>query len=366
MKKFFLGALVSTLLFALSSPAAAWGPRLEVDEDTWLQLGFLAQLQYETVENAAGTDNNKWSNEFFTRRARILAMGSVHEKVKFFFDTDVPNAGKTGSDNSLIWNDGIIDFQFMPEINVSMGRILPPFALETQASATTLLGIDYNLNSIKLPTPNDRSFWRDDGVEARGLLAGGLIDYRVGVFKGQRDAAMNPDDELRTTGMIMVNLGDAQGGWFYNMNSLGAIDALSFGVGFDRIPHSAAGVSNGKAWSLFALVDQGLGIGRLTGAAAYYDWDGDGWAGGFEGKTASVQAGYLVPCMLLDGAHWQPVVRWQHQNPDVGPKLDTLNLGLNYYLRGHNVNFKVDYAVNDQIIAGERVDAFRFQTQIYF
>lgn len=366
MKRLVIGAVICAALFVWSSPAAAWGPRMEVDEDTWLQLGFLAQLQYETIEDAAGTDNNKWSNEFFTRRARILAMGSVHEYVKFFFDTDVPNAGKTGADNSLIWNDGIIDFQLMPEINVSIGRILPPFSIETQASATTLLGLDYNLNTIKLPTPNDRSFWRDDGIEARGILADGLIDYRVGVFKGQRDADMNPDDDLRTTGMIMVNLADAQPGWFYNMNSLGAFDMLSVGVGFDRIPNSGAGVSNGKAWSLFALVDQGLGIGRVTGAAAYYDWDGDGWAGGFEGNTASAQAGYLFPCMLVTDAHWQPVVRWQHQDPDVGSSLDTINLGINYFLRGHNLNFKADYAINDQRIGGERVDAFRFQAQVYY
>ncbi len=366
MKKNFLGALVLTLFFVFSSPASAFGPRLEVDEHLWIQLGFLGQVQYETVEDAAGTDNDEWSNEFFFRRARILAVGSVHEKVKFFFDTDVPNAGKTGADNSLIWNDGIIDLQFMPEINLSMGRILPPFSIESQASATTLLGIDYNLNSIKLPTPNDRSFWRDDGIEARGILANGLIDYRLGVFRGQRDDTLNPDDDLRTTGMVMINLADSQPGWFYNTNSLGALDTLSFGVGFDRIPNSGSGFDNAKAWSLFALLDKGLGMGRLTAAAAYYDYDGDGWAGGFEGNTASAQVGYLLSCMLVENAHWQPVLRWQHQDPDDGSKLDTVNLGLNYYLRGHHINFKADYAINDRRIDGDRVDAFRIQTQIYF
>jgi hypothetical protein len=366
MRKSLIGVFVFSFCFALISTASAWSPRLEVDDDIWIQFGFLAQLQYETVENAAGSNNNKWSNDFFARRARFLAMGSVHEKVRFFFNTDIPNAGKSGADNSLVWNDGFIDMQFLPEINVSFGRILPPFSLETQASAITLLGIDYNLNSIKLPTPNDRAFWRDDGIEARGILAGGLIDYRVGIFRGQRDDTLNPDDDLRTTGMIMINLAESQPGWFYNMNSLGSLDMLSFGVGFDRIPNSAEQVDHGKAWSFFALVDKGMGLGRLTGAAAYYDWDGDGWAGGFQGNTASFQLGYLVPCIFLSEAHWQPVIRWQHQDPDNGFKLDTLNLGLNYYLRGHNINFKVDYAFNDRIITGNRVDAFRFQMQIYY
>ncbi len=363
MKKWLLLILVPLFTIAITTSAMAWSPKLQVDEDTWIQLGFLGQVQFEAIEDAAGTDNDKWSSDFFTRRARILAMGSVHENVKFFFDTDVSNAGKTGATNQVYWNDGFIDLQLAPEIKIAMGRILPPFSLETQASAATLLGIDYNLNSVKLPSPTGvGSPWRDDGIEARGILLDGLLDYRLGVFRGERDAAVNPNQDLRYTGMVMVNLGDAQPGWFFNMNSLGALNSLSVGVGYDRINNGGvAGVDDGEAWSVFALVDQPLGIGRITGAAAYYDWDGPNY--GFIGNTASVQVGYLLP---VAGHRLQPVVRWQHQDPDVGASLDTVNLGLNYFLKGHNINFKVDYAINDRIIAGDKVDAFRFQTQLLF
>jgi hypothetical protein len=365
MRRYLVISVVSALVFALTSPAMAWSPRLEVDENNWIQFGFLAQLQYEAVEDAAGVANDKWSNEFFTRRARILAQGAVHEKVQFFFDTDLPNAGKTGAANTLIWNDGIIDLQFAPALKVSLGRILPPFSLESQASAASLLGIDYNLNTIKLPTPNERSAWRDDGIEARGILAGGLIDYRAGVFRGERDAIRNPDQDGRFTGMVMLNFGAAQPGWFYNMNSLGSLQMLSIGAGYDRIGNSAAGLDDGEAWSVFALVDQPLGVGAVTVAAAWYDWDGPNY-GGFVGNTASAQVGFLFPCRMIEGARIQPVVRWQYQDPDEGLSLDTFNLGLNYFLKGHNINFKADYAINDRRIGGEKVDAVRFQTQLLF
>lgn len=363
MNRYFFVPVMTALLFALVSSAMAWSPKLEVDENTWIQFGFLTQLQYETIEDAAGTDNDSWSQEFFTRRARILAQGSVHEKVKFFFDTDLPNAGKTGAANTLVWNDGIIDLQFAPAFKVSMGRILPPFSLESQASAAGLLGIDYNLNTIKLPTPNDRSFWRDDGLEARGILFGNLIDYRAGVFRGERDAAVNPDQDGRFAGMVMVNLADAQPGWFYNMNSLGAARMLSLGAGYDRIGNSA--VDDGEAWSVFALIDQPVGVGAVTAAAAYYDWEGPNY-GGFVGNTASAQLGYLFPCRIMQGALIQPVARWQFQDPDTGSSLHTYNLGLNYYLKGHSINFKADYAINDRRINNEKVDAVRFQTQLLF
>jgi hypothetical protein len=363
MKKILgISLIVATLLWCVS-PAMAWGPRLSVDEETWIEFGFLAQMQFESIEDAAGVNNNEWSSEFFTRRARIMAQGSVHEMVKFVFTTDVPNAGKTGSANTLVWNDGLIDLQFAPEINVSIGRILPPFSIETQSSAVTLLGIDYNVNVVKLPTFNDRSFWRDDGIEARGIVAEGLVDYRFGTFRGERSTILNPDHDGRFTGMIMVNLEDPQPGWYYNTNSLGAFNMLSVGVGYDRIGNSHA--STGKAWSVFALMDQEMGMGRLTGSAAWYDWDGPNWAGGFEGTTSAIQVGYLMPTEFLPGA-WQPVVRFQRQNPDVGSTLNTVNFGVNYYLKGHNINFKADYAFNDQRINGSKKDAIRFQTQLFF
>jgi hypothetical protein len=354
---------------ALSAGSAlAWTPKLEVNEDVWMQLGFLGQMWVETVEDNAG-ESDKWSKDFYFRRARILGMGSVHKNVKFFFDTDVPNSGKKGNaDNDLILNDAFIDLQVMPEFNVSFGRILVPFSVENKASAALLLGIDYNTNVTKLPLNFIKSaFWRDDGVEVRGILLDGLIDYRVGIFDGEGDTGLNPDDHLRSTGMVMINLGDAQPGWFYNMNSLGSLKVLSLSAGYDYIGNGGAGIEDGKAWNVGAHIEQPLGNGRIVGSATFYDYDGPNYSA-FEGQAASVQAGYLMPCPFNEGSHIQPVVRWQHQDNDITDrKLDSYGIGMNYFLKGHNINFKAEYTINDRFAAdGDRVDAFRFQTQLLF
>jgi hypothetical protein len=360
MRKLICGIVMLSVALSAGS-ALAWTPKLEVNEDVWMQLGFLGQGWFEAVEDNAG-DNDEWSKDFYFRRFRILGQGSVHKNVKFFFDTDVPNSGKKGTtDNDLILNDAFVDLQFMPEFNVQLGRILVPFSVENKASAALLLGIDYNTNVTKIPTFIDRAFWRDDGVEVRGVLLDGLIDYRVGLFDGA--SINNSDDHMRTTGMIMVNLGDAQPGWFYNMNSLGSLKVLSFSAGYDYIGIGGAGVEDHKAWNVGAHLEQPLGNGRIVGSATFYDWEGPF----FEGQTASVQAGYLLPCPFRDGSHIQPVLRWLRQDPDGGSKLDTYAIGLNYFLKGHNINFKADYAINDRFAAdGDRVDAFRFQTQLLF
>ncbi len=351
------------IALAMAAPALAWSPKLEVNEDVWMKIGFLGQMQFEAAQDGS-TNNEKWSNDFFARRVRILGMGSVHKNVKFFFDTDVPNAGKDdGTSSELVWNDGFIDLQIMPEFKVAFGRILVPFSVENKASAASLLGIDYNINATKIPTLIDRAFWRDDGIEVRGILADGLIDYRVGLFRGERDGALNGDDNMRSTGLVMVNFGDAQPGWFYNMNSLGSLKVLSLSAGYDYIGKSDD--KDHKAWNIGAHLEQPLGNGRIVGSATYYDWEGTK----FEGNTASVQAGYLMPCPFNEGSYIQPVLRWLYQdNDDTDRELNTFAIGLNYILKGHNINFKVDYAINDKFSGddGDRVDAFRFQTQLLF
>jgi hypothetical protein len=362
MRKVLCSIAMLAMVMGVGSSAFAWGPKMAINEDVWMQVGFLAQIQFEAAEDGSG-NHDKWSNDFFARRARIMGMGSVHKNIKFFFDTDVPNAGKDDMDDDIVWNTGFVDFQIMPQFNVSVGRILVPFSVENRASAAQTLGIDYNTNVTKVPTlAQDRAFWRDDGVEVHGLLMDGLIDYRVGVFRGERDSIANGDDNLRTTGMVMINLGDAQPGWFFNMNSLGALNILSFSAGYDYISLGGDGVEDHKAWNLGAHVDQALADGRIVGSAAFYDWDGPYYSG----QTASVQAGYQMDCPFREGSYIQPVLRWQHQDPDGGTELNTFNIGLNYFFKGHNVNFKVDYAINDRIVDGDKVDTFRFQTQLLF
>jgi hypothetical protein len=356
------GVLATAMLALLPHTASAWSPKLEVNENTWVQLGYLHQFWFETVEDRAADGSD--STDFFTRRNRFMLLGQAAEKVHFFLNYDAASGGATGSDadgDNPVLTDAMIDFRIMTEFTIVVGRQLVPFSIDNQSSAVTLLGIDYPTRALaNQPTVSTNAFWRDDGISVRGLLADGKVDYRAGYFRGDRNTTRNPGGDGRYTAMVMFNLAQSQG-WFFNPNSLGALDVLSFGMGYDRM-NRGDGNDDHKAWSVFGMAEKKLAAGHLSANAAYYDWEGV--VGGFgDGNSFSLAVGFLP-----EGAKWQPVVRWQQQDPDspTGTKLDTVGLGLNYYLSGHRVNIKAEYSIDDAVVSGSKVNAFRVQTQLFF
>lgn len=355
------GLLATAMLALMPSAASAWSPKLEVNENTWVQLGYLHQFWFETIQDSKGGDN---SNDFFTRRNRIMLLGQAAEKVHFFVNYDAaantPNVTNDYRQDPVL-TDAFVDFRIAPEFNVVVGRQLVPFTIDNNTSAVTLTAIDYPTRALaNQPSYASGAFWRDDGVMARGLLAGGKVDYRVGYFRGDRDNGRNPSGDGRFTGMVMFNLASPQGGWFFNQNSLGALDVLSFGFGYDTIGRSSGTADDHEAWSAFFTMEKTLGAGHLTLNGTYIDWDGV--VGGFgDGSSFSMAAAFLPT-----GTKWQPYVRWQQQDPDVGTKLDTVGLGLTYLLSGHRVKVTGEYSIDDTFVDGSKKDAFRIQTQLFF
>lgn len=357
------GVLAAAVLALTPHAASAWSPKLEVSDTTWVQLGYLHQFWYQSVDDAAGEPGDpSRSSEFFTRRNRVMLLGQATDNVFFFLNYDAASGSGAGARQDPVLTDAMIDFRISDAFKVMVGRQLVPFTIDNNTSAVTLTGIDYPTRSLaNQPTTASGAFWRDDGITARGLLFDGKIDYRVGYFAGDRDSDRNADDDGRYTGMVMYNFASAQPGWFFNQNSLGALDVLTIGAGYDSISRSGATADDHEAWSVFFTMEKGVGPGHLSLNGTYIDWDGV--VGGFgDGSSTSIQAAFLP-----SGSKWQPVLRWQQQDPDVGDSLDTIGIGLSYFLSGHRVNIKAEYSIDDAFNDdGDEVDAFRIQTQLFF
>jgi hypothetical protein len=369
MKKSISSGLLTAVALALVPHAAsAWSPKLEVSETTWVQLGYLHQFWYQTIDDGTPGAQDR-SNDFFTRRNRVMLLGQATEQIHFFLNYDAAAGTAAGDRQDPVLTDAMIDYRLDPAFNIVVGRQLVPFSIDNNTSAVTLTGIDYPTRALaNQPTTPSGAFWRDDGIAVRGLLGGGMFDYRVGYFRGDRDGGRNPatgeqtgrnpGGDGRITGMFMINLASPQGGWFFNQNSLGALDVLSFGAGYDRM--SRSNFANHEAWSVFVTAEKDIGAGHLSANATYYDWEGV--VGGFGDGNSAVLALAFQPA----GSKWQPVLRWQQQDPDVGTKLDTIGIGLSYYISGHRANIKAEYSIDDIVIAGDKKDAFRIQTQLFF
>lgn len=344
-------AVICVAVLALAGVVNA-GPKWDVGEDGNMQLSFLGQVHFLSVDGAPDGD------DIYLRRARFILSGQIQDGLTFFVETDNDNAGKAGTDASTDIQDVFADARLVEgdsELWVKAGLILLPFSFETRASAASLLGIDYNVEAVKLV---NTFVWRDYGAELHGNI-GSRFSYAAGVFDGYdlKDSSKNPDAQMRYTGHVAVNIiGAAEKGWFFTQERMGAKGSyVSLGAGFDTqkdatlttVGEEDAAVvleNDNDAW----VVDMQSGYARegmsATLNAAYYDWDNSI----FKGNTAFVETGLLVKKTMV-------TLKYSLQAPDAGSDTADYTAGLHYFLKKHNARGGVEFRWGDsadQVLAG--------------
>jgi len=343
------GALLATSVLA--------GPKWEIDgSNSWLQAGFLGQVQYSGVENAADSD------DIYLRRGRIILSGQVTDGVMFFAETDNDNAGKSGqaavsTDIQDIFADVRLVKTDVCEQWIKGGLILLPFSFENRSGAGSLLGLDYNTEIIKLV---NTFVWRDYGAELHGN-AGKRFSYAAGVFDGYdvKDSDKNPDASMRFTGHASINLlGEAESGWFFNQERMGKKgNYVSLGAGFDtqdkataRVTPATNGIPENRIeqdsdnWVVDFQSGFTLDPVLVTMNGGYYGWDN----AAFKGNTRFVEAGVMFKKTQL-------TMKYAVQDPDEGDSITDGTVGLHYFLKGHNARGGVEYRSGDSpdmILAG--------------
>ncbi len=121
---------------------------------------------------------------------------------------------------------------------------------------------------------------RDLGFQLRGLLVDKHLEYRVGIWQGQRNAAlaavMGPPavpgvqgarNFFRTAARLQINIFDPETGYYYGGTYLGAKKILSVGGSYDF-------QSDYKSYSVDGFLDMPLGPGVVTAQVDYSHWDG--------------------------------------------------------------------------------------------
>jgi hypothetical protein len=326
MKRAFIGLVCAVVALTVAVPAMA-GPKVEM-EDGYFRVRFLCQPHYAFSSDTADEEM------FSLRRARILIDGQIADGVTFFMETD-------GATAQFI-QDAYVDFAVCSgdnhAVGVKTGLILLPFSYENRASAASLLGVDYNAESISLP---NSLVWRNVGVEVHGQYAD-KVAVNAGVFDGNGA----PDEgSPRVTGHIGVGLiGNAQSGAFYSQNRLKSETYVNVGAGIDS--QSDASVStNGTmtdnmAWvvdvqSCISLTDT---IG-LTVNGAYYDYDNDNV---FSGSRLFVEAGLGCTEMKV-----QLTAKYAMSDPDGGSSSDDVTIGAHYFMKGNNIRGGIEYRFGD-------------------
>jgi hypothetical protein len=368
MKK-VTSAFVCLLVVLLAVSGLLAGPKIEFGDDSYLKLSLLGQFHGQFLEREDGLEND----DIFLRRCRIIIDGQIKDGIKVFAETDNANAGKKGSSSSTEIQDAFVDLRLGGSDHwVSVGLILLPFSFEDRSSAASLLGIDFNSEAVKF---TNHFVWRDNGAMIHGSVAKRL-GYSVGVFDGYENTSTtsatigdsvvttvkgkNPEAAMRITGHVhLALLGEAQTGWFYAQDRLGAAgNYLLIGAGLDTqseatfetvttvSPDTAlttTTVMDSENWVVDCQSGMNLCDVDVLMNAALYDWDNV-----YKGTTFFSEAGIRKGKTML-------TLKYSVQSPDAGDDVADYTYGLHYFFKGHATVAGIEHRFGDstsQVLCG--------------
>ncbi len=386
----------------LGLPPAQEPVKIETASGTTIRFGILVQPQYEAATDRRN-DVQGWGHNLFVHRLRFMVGGTLLHKFEYFLATDYPDLFKQvntvdpmGTPTYLKNFPGMnIQDAFVTYkpagayFKVDAGYMLPPMAHNAVQGAATLYGWDYFANTFlhkdafgttanpRVFDPNANSLGRDLGVQLRGLVFGGHVEYRAGIFQGRRtlpggvslDMPTAPGGRnfFRLAGRIQVNLLDPETEFFYAGTYLGRKRILSVGAAGDF-------QNDYKYWAYDAMLDLPLGPGVLTAQVNLAQWDGGTWLVApylVKQRALMGEAGYLIAPLRLS-----PIVRFEQRwlastapagTPSNRQTETRMGGGLAFWPYGHNSNVKVFFsrAVPDAPDT-HTFSEFVLQWQVYF
>jgi hypothetical protein len=337
MNRLFLIAAFTALMLAGGTACAADHPFQlnSADGKSAIWFGFLGQGQAEMISYKSGKGN---SQDLFLRRFRLIAGGTVSDRLSFFVETDAPNLGKgsaTGAkgDERIFLQDVILTYTFRPELQLDAGMLLVALSHNTGQGATTLLPVDYSPYSFIASDPTGSRVGRDYGLQARGYLFKQHFEYRAAVLQGSRTTQSGP---FRFYGRAVWYPFEAETGFFYTGTTLGAKKILALGASLDH-------QKDYHAETVDFFLDHPLpNKNSVTVQAAYTHYDGGATFTQLPAEhVLFFEAGYysarakIGPFVQLSGRLYRDAA-----NKDLGKYV----WGLAYWPQGHRFNVKLGVA----------------------
>ena len=373
----------------------SWG------KDTSLSVGAGIRASYRANEN--GNPNGGTSQDFNLDNTRLYFNGKGHKRIGFEFNTDITNAqgyrnvpnDATRDDSQLMVLDAILKFQLTDNVNLWVGRMLPP-------SDRSNLDGPFYLNAWDFPFSqfgySNIFQGRDDGATLWGERCGGKFKWQIGVFDGESSGGVAYEghpatDNLMMNGRVVVNLLDPEPGYYNASTYYGEKNILAIGLAamhrHDALSDGAGGEVDYTSWNLDVLFEKPLAnCGVATIEAAYYDFDDNGGLSDAtgaaitlpphnaarQGESYFILGSYLFPnqcCILGLPGRFQALTRYQEYDHDaVGAvaagTTDALDLQLNYIMFGHKARISAVWTQLDTAGAGGEDDLFTIGTQLQF
>jgi hypothetical protein len=377
--------MLAGFLASISMGSYAFGAPVLVNEEKGIavNVGVLAQPWFQMTMPAASGQGSKGigapdgkspSFDFFLRRVRLMAWGSISRELAFFVETDQPNLGKGGDfSSSMFIQDAFLTYTFMPELKLDAGMMLVPLSRHTIEGAVGLNAIDYHAELVRFPAGK---IFRDVGVQARGLLADGLVHYRFGIFEGVRAGAvpaivqpappappipvpppLNDSGLPRLAAQLRYNIMGSEGDFFLKGIYFSPKPIVSVGFGADF--QAKAVYKNGNepstyfAQSLDVFAEYPFSTeDEIIAKANFFNYSAG--ATGIPGSTALAQGGIAF---YVEGGYRhgfiEPLAYVEYLKAGEGSlSILSPHAGANFWLNQHTFNVKADFGYRKTDTAG--------------
>jgi phosphate-selective porin OprO and OprP len=150
-------------------------------------------------------------DQFQLRRVRSDIQGTLHRDFEFRVNIDY-----SGSRVDLL--DAFVTVRFAPALQLRAGKMKGPVGLERLQTPFAMSFAERALPTSLVPN-------RDIGVQLQGVLAGGAVEYAVGVFNGVSDGGSADGDDADSKDVNARVFGRPFGGL-----GVAPLDGLSLGV----------------------------------------------------------------------------------------------------------------------------------------
>ena len=320
-------------------------------KETKVTVGGFLQGQAE-FGHASDTRWNGVKDRFFFRRARIYVAGSFAEDFDFKAELDLQgNTLGASTGNLARANEIFINWRKYPAANLRFGQLKPAFGAETLLSDTKMLTIERSLASERLTDG------RQLAIGALGDLFGKKLSYYAVVAQGNgSNVSANDNNKFQQSARIV----------FTPIST--AHDKVALGV--NGLWTTDTGITKsdlGLAGNLFT------GSRRMSGLDAQWTHGplelGAEWLHGSFRPTGGVslkaEGWHATAAYFLIPAKLQAVYREESFDPNTamgGNTFRTHLFGLNYYVKGDDIKFGLDYL--DGHVPGSTKDGSRVLSRV--
>lgn len=422
-------AIMALLMGMAAAPSSAHadGKIKSDDPDKWISLGLGIKSSFAAQENGAANGRG-YSNRFGIDFQRFYLNGSLNKYLKFEVNTECFNcpgsinglgsggntASRTGTtanfyggNSTLGLLDAIGKFEYSPQINLWVGRLLvtgergelngPFYMALYDGFKTPFNSADFSGNFGK---GGAGLYGRDNGAVFWGEVnpGGKQLQYSLGVYTGLQSASgvgPNQQGSLMYAGRLTYNFlnPEKNPGYYTSGTYYGkAGDILALGVGANHQKDGAGTFTAKSDFTAFIadlLFEKVLpNDGVLTINAEYKEYFANynkqlAYSGGsaadgcfcmFDGHSFTAYALYLLPDTVGVGK-FQPYGRYTWVQPSESSTRKETELGVNYIIDGHNARVSAFWQYGDlatkalnyaPTATGEQVHSLKLALQLQY